>query len=253
MVKDDMGRGKYVVFEGPDGTGKSYFLDAVAQSFRDDGRQVFDVNNFWKKNHKDPKRIPASASALYLSEPSYAHEGFVIREHLIGNPPEGYSEPPVRYIAEAFARDRARILEHLVWPALQRGLHVISSRNFLSSFAYQPIQAQLRHPQEQLLLTDLQNIPGNRLALTKYQPDLVVICTASESVRQERMAGRSEEEKDNATTERADISARVANFYAETAQPFLEVKGFDVEKLSLDGSKEDSVRLAQEYYQRLFR
>lgn len=113
--------GKFIVLEGIDGAGTTTQSIRLAQYLflRD------------KKNAIVLTREPTT-----LSE-----HGIELRRRLKGNllPGETVIDDPA-YWAELFIKDRRWHLEHIVVPAVQSGLQVVSDRHKLSTIAYQSAQ-----------------------------------------------------------------------------------------------------------------
>lgn len=104
-MSDPASRGRFIVFEGSDGSGKSTQAELLAARLR----------------------------ALLTREPGGTALGESVREMLL------HSEVPVDARAEAllFAADRAQHVHEVVEPALAAGRDVVSDRYVYSSIAYQ--------------------------------------------------------------------------------------------------------------------
>jgi dTMP kinase len=152
-------KGKFIVFEGIDGSGKSTQVQLLAKKFHEQGYRVH-----------------------VTCEPTRYDLGKLIREVFTGK-----RILDQRTVAALFVADR---LEHLlnkeygVLQYLDRGYIVISDRFYLSSFAYQAAFA----PLEWL-------IKANGLAMELITPDLTIYLDADPEVSIARIKeGRGEAE-----------------------------------------------------------
>ena len=104
-----MTRGKFIVVEGGDGSGKDTQVELLKESLKD-----LDV--------------------LYTKEPGGTELGKTLREILLG-----HEYQPLAFETEAllFLADRAEHMDKVVEPALQTGKHVVSNRSWFSFVAYQ--------------------------------------------------------------------------------------------------------------------
>ena len=102
-------RGKFIVIEGLDGSGKTTQAKLIAA------------------------RLSRSHNAIYTAEPSQGKIGTYIREACL------YGENRLLKTVEAllFAADRIEHVEHEIKPALAKGRLVLSDRYVYSSLAYQ--------------------------------------------------------------------------------------------------------------------
>lgn len=108
MIKN-IYKGKFVVFEGIDGSGQTTQVELLSNFLKEKGYQV-----------------------LLTKEPTLdSQAGRKIKEVLN----EEIEIEPAR-LQELFAQDREEHLENLILPALEQGKIVISDRYFFSSFAY---------------------------------------------------------------------------------------------------------------------
>lgn len=101
-------KGKLIVIEGIDGTGKSTQATMLAEALRQQGRDV--VQSFEPTNGKWGKQVRESATTGRLS----------IDEEL-----------------DLFIKDRQEHVEQLIQPTIARGGTVILDRYYFSSMAYQ--------------------------------------------------------------------------------------------------------------------
>ena len=102
-------RGKFIVFEGGDGSGK----DTQIALFRD---------------------AHLGSGIVYTKEPGGTKLGQTLREILLGR-----EYQPLAFETEAllFLADRAEHVAKVVRPALEAGKHVVSNRSWFSFVAYQ--------------------------------------------------------------------------------------------------------------------
>ena len=171
-------KGLLVVVEGPDGAGKSCALQGLKLWAEQNKRNVFDAREFEKQNHRIPSFTEVKDFDIIINaEPSKAGLGQTIREELI-RPKEGRKYSGVS-IAQAFAIDREISYKKLIIPALEAGKWIFQERSVITSFVYQPVQIHIP-------MTELMNLPGNRLAL-KYAPNLIIVCTVEPEYLAPRM------------------------------------------------------------------
>jgi dTMP kinase len=100
----------FIVFEGPEGIGKSTQVGLLADALRRDGRDVVAVR-----------------------EPGGTPTGDAIRALLL----DPASDLAARTEALLFMASRAELVDRVIAPALARNATVIADRFFLSTFAYQ--------------------------------------------------------------------------------------------------------------------
>jgi dTMP kinase len=112
-------KGKFIAFEGPDGSGQS--------------TQVAKLATYLERLHKkDPKHYPV----VYVTkEPSTGVFGGFIREALRERWSHGPLHGPLLMQA-LFVADRAHHLEHEIIPELEKGHTVITDRYAFSTIAY---------------------------------------------------------------------------------------------------------------------
>lgn len=118
MVKNPY-KGKFIAFEGPDGSGQS--------------TQVARLARYLKQLHKkDPKRYP---SVYATKEPSTGLFGGFVQEALRERWKHGSLYGPI-LLQALFVADRAHHLEYEIIPELAKGHTVITDRYVLSTIAY---------------------------------------------------------------------------------------------------------------------
>lgn len=144
-------KGRFITFEGLDGSGKSTQLKMLSEYLTN--------NNIQNVCHSEPTKGPI---------------GKQIRTILSGSEP---ADP--RTIALLFAADR---VEHVtgkdgILDNVNRGITVLSDRYYFSSFAYQVVDAPLEWVME-----------INRVARETARPDLHIFIDVSPEVCLERIA-----------------------------------------------------------------
>ena len=104
-----MSRGKFIVVEGGDGSGKDTQVELLQKAL-------------------------AGTDVVYTKEPGGTPLGKTLREILLGN-----EYRPLAFETEAllFLADRAEHMDKVVEPALKEGKHVVSNRSWFSFVAYQ--------------------------------------------------------------------------------------------------------------------
>ncbi len=122
MIKNSY-PGKFIVLEGPDGSGQSTQVDLLSK--------------YLKKTLKgDKRKHKVRYTGVFVTkEPSTGFIGGFIREALQERWKRGSIFGPM-LIQALFVADRAHHLEHEVIPALAKGMVVICDRYALSTIAY---------------------------------------------------------------------------------------------------------------------
>ncbi len=147
-------RGRLVVFEGPEGAGKTTQLRLVGD---------------WLAAHQ--LRITA------VREPGGTALGNEIR-HLLLEPGR---EMHARAEALLFMASRAELIAQVVRPALERGELVCADRFFLSTYAYQVMGRGLSFDEVRA---------ANALATAGLVPDLTILLTVPAAIREARLVAR---------------------------------------------------------------
>lgn len=148
-------RGKFVVFDGPDGSGKSTQLGRLIQASEDAGLTVCEVR-----------------------EPGGTHIGEEIRKVLLDAKHEKTHPMDLRCEMLLFMASRAQLITQRVAPAIARGELVIADRFISSTLAYQGSAGGLPIP-------DI--LAVGRVALGQHWPDLVVVFDVDAQTAQARM------------------------------------------------------------------
>lgn len=107
-------KGRLIIFEGGDGTGKTTQADKLCRFLEGRGREV-----------------------LHLREPGSTGLGERIRRILLDKPAEGQAD--ITPVAEVFLymAARAQLFAEVVRPALENGVTVVLERSYFSTYAYQ--------------------------------------------------------------------------------------------------------------------
>jgi dTMP kinase len=170
-------RGRFVVLEGGDASGKSTQVGLLVARLRERGDDV--VATF------EPGATPAGAA---------------IRAILLGG------EARVDPVAETLlmAADRAEHVAEVIRPALERGAWVVSDRHLPSSLAYQGVARGVG-------VDVVERV--NRVATAGVVPDLVVLLDVDDGVAADRRSGGN----DRMERERADFHSAVRAAYRSLA------------------------------------
>ena len=179
-----MARGKFIVFEGIDGSGKSTHARLLTE------------------------RLAAEGHDVYLTrEPSDGEAGVLLRRCLTGA-----SDMPEKAIAGLFMTDR---IDHIMRPndgllaRLERGQTVLCDRYYFSSFAYNSLFA----PMEWI-------IEINRVALETLRPDLTLFL----DIPPESFASRITERGERERYEKGETLRRVRENYLKAFAALPEEK-----------------------------
>ena len=185
-------RGRYIVIEGNDGTGKSTQVRLLQTYFHEQGRSVVIVE---EPGGGDPAFTTPVASYLRA----------IIKNRQLQRDPE--------INLALFSAARRELWQHSIAPALERGAVVLAARNYLSTLAYQGYGEGL----------DLDHIRETTALFTdaRYMaPDHVVVLVINDDIeRKRRLAERSSLIYLDAFESRADdFQRRVDNGYAALAR-----------------------------------
>ncbi|HZP28875.1 MAG TPA: dTMP kinase [Acidimicrobiia bacterium] len=179
-----VGRGRFVVLEGGDGSGKSTQAALLVAHLRERGDEV--VATF---------------------EPGATPTGAAIRSILLG----GVTRVDAATEALLMAADRAQHVAEVVAPALASGAWVVSDRHVPSSLAYQGVARGL----------GVDVVDGvNRLAVDGVEPDLVVLLDVDDELATARRSSAEREPGDDRMErEEAAFHSAVRAAYRELAGP----------------------------------
>jgi len=180
--------GKFIVFEGIDGAGKSTQVNLLGEWFREKGYDV-----------------------VITKEPTDTAFGKLIRKLVLTGGKEGIIDGArISHEAEAllFAADRAEHVNKLIKPALKAGKIVISDRYFYSSLAYQWARGL-----DLEWLIDL-----NRFAI---RPNLVILLDLPVKESMKRINGR---DIGNEFDRIFELQKKVRENYLKLVERFPEIK-----------------------------
>lgn len=179
-----MARGKFVMIDGLDASGKGTIVRSLGEWATVKGLKVLYFNAYCKEFHRFPEfEEIVDYDVLVTDEPTHSYVGQAIREELIKNSERKYA---ALSIAQAFALDREILYRRVIIPALQAGKTVFQERGVVSSFVYQPAHGKIP-------LSELINMPGNRLAL-QHAPDLLLILKVKAEAVIERLGTRQKQD-----------------------------------------------------------
>lgn len=186
-------QGKFITFEGGEGTGKS--------------TQIKLLSDYLKQKGKD---IIAS------KEPGGTEVGLEIRKLLVCGDRDKFDA-----IAEAmlYFADRHIHLTQKIWPAMKEGCIVLSDRFADSTFAYQYYGYNKRVSKE--TLDDLY-----RIAVGKFKPDLTIIL----DIEPEKGLARSFKKAENMEVKELRFEGRELEFHKNLRQGFLEIANSEPER-----------------------
>jgi dTMP kinase len=174
-------RGRLVVFEGPEGAGKTTQLRLVGD---------------WLA----ARQLPFTA----VREPGGTALGNEIR-HLLLEPGR---ELTARAEALLFMASRAELIAEMVKPALAREELVLADRFFLSTYAYQVVGRGLPFDEVRA---------ANRLATAGLVPDLTILLTVPAAVRDARIVARGGADRIESAGDA--FHAQVERAFNDCAQP----------------------------------
>lgn len=173
--------GRLIVFEGPEGAGKSTQLSLLLEAL-----------------------TAARLEAVSFREPGGTQLGDAVRALLLD------PASPISPAAEAllFMASRAELCEMEVRPALQRGLIVLLDRFFLSTYAYQVVGRGL--PEDEVRA-------ANKLATGGLVPDLTVLLDQPVAEGLSRVAARGSHDRIERSSD--DFHNRVASAFRSFVEP----------------------------------
>lgn len=185
-----MAKGRFITFEGMDGCGKTTQLKALAEWFREQGREVVET-----------------------VEPGGTEIGRQIRKILLD--PSNTAIFPRTELLLYFA-SRAQNVEEVIRPALDRGDFVLCDRFTDSTLVYQGAGRGLEAPVVQEL---------DRIACQGLAPDLTILIDIdleTSLFRAKRRNAKSGQDESRIDDESATFHSKVREGYLELAEMFPE-------------------------------
>lgn len=250
-----MHKGILIVTDGLDGIGKGVVNKAIENYFKEKGKKIFDIHDFWEK-HDDHPELQDKTSKYYVniddydiilsSEPTFVGIGKAIRNELTKKQTRKYS---AHTTANAYSMDREILLKRVIIPSLEKGKIIVQSRSISTSIVYQPIQ-ELIEGETPLTIQDIIKLEGNSLAL-KYRPDLLIIPTIKDAkIVMERLEKR--EKKDDSRFENTEFQLKIKPLYeSEKIKNIFEERGTIVKYMdngiSIESTKSQAINILEEF------
>ncbi|MDR1435080.1 MAG: dTMP kinase [Puniceicoccales bacterium] len=175
--------GKFISFEGIEGSGKSTQIQKL-------------------KAFLSSKNI----NSLTIREPGNTHIGEQIRQ-LLQHDPKAHNMCPETELL-LFEASRAQLVRELILPTIQKNIWIICDRFFDSSTAYQGAARQLPFEMIHRL---------NQFAVGKCVPDLTILLDIDVGLVWQRLQGRREK-KDRIESESMEFFCRVREKYLRLAE-----------------------------------
>ncbi len=209
-------RGKYIVIEGHDGTGKSAQRDFLAKK----------LNSEFEKN------------VVTVSEPGSTAIGTEIRKVI----KDGKLKRDGLTNLLLFTADRRELWTQIISPALESGQWVVSDRNWYSTIAYQG-------GGEGIDAAQIEKTTREYVGADYLTPDLALVLSLNnETVRKERAHASGDTEIDTFEQRDAEFQARVSQAYLELANKV----GAKVIEFTSDNNKPEVHRMICNYVQPLY-
>jgi len=232
MVKK---KGKLVIIDGIDGSGKGTLAQALALNEwrKDSQKRILDLKLYSEQIHSLPKPGELKNYDIIISfEPTFSLIGKAIREEIIRNNDREYSALAT---AQAYAMDRYILYKRVIIPALEQGKNIFQERGVTTTICYQPIQ------KEQLPLEKVMELEGNQLTL-KNRPDLLILTKINPKTAISRLRTRVGKQ-DAAIFEKLDFLTKAQTRYESSwYRKLFEKKGSKVVYIDTNKSKEQSIK-----------
>lgn len=228
-----------IIIDGLDGIGKGVIIDTIKNYEIENGKKVFDLEQYWKEKHTHPEYEEIKDYDTIISaEPTRALLGNLIRHELVANNSRKYS---AKTIATAFSIDREALYKRILIPALKDNKTIIQSRSLITSIVYQPLQD--KHITKEFILS----LEGNQFVM-QYPPSLLIIPTIKNP---EELIKRlnQREKKDNAIFENLDFQMKAKPYFeSDWLRNLFESKGTIIKYLDAGISVESTKQQALEIY-----
>lgn len=226
-------KGKFVMIDGIDGSGKGTLVLALAEWAKKKGLKILNLREYGKKYHSlpEPEELK-SYQVIVSSEPTFSLIGRAIRDEIVRHNKREYSALST---AQAFALDRYILYKRVIIPALLQGKYVFQERGVTTSVCYQPIQ------KESLSLKKILDLEGNRLTL-QYRPDLLIITVLKPEIAMQRLQNR-DGKKDGAIFERLSFLRKAQKrFVSKWFRKMFERYGAKIFYVETTGAKEKNAK-----------
>jgi dTMP kinase len=207
-------KGKFVMVEGLDGSGKGVAVNALKEWAASQKLKILDLREYWKENEGFPNTD--EYDAIISAEPTFTGTGKKIREEMIKNG----SKCSSKEIAEAFSEQRKELYEKIIIPARKAGKLIFQERGVVTSIAYQPLM------EDSYTVDEIKELEGNKLCI-ENAPDLLVITAVKPEVVIERLGKRKKQ--DDAIFEQLEFQKKAEKAYeSEWLKKLFEEKGSKV-------------------------
>lgn len=197
-------RGRFIVFDGPDGSGKSTQFVRLDELVKSAGIGVCEVR-----------------------EPGGTYIGEQVRQVLLD--PSNTDEVDVRCEMLLFMASRAQLVAERINPAIAAGKLVLADRFISSTLAYQGAAGGVP-------IEDIMNI--GRIALRQTWPDLVVVFDVDLATARQRMNPLLRENEFDAGHDRMEIKG--AAFHQKVRQGYLDQAKDDPEHYLVIDARDDA-------------
>lgn len=196
--------GRFLVFDGPDGSGKSTQIQRTVETAEAAGLEVVTVR-----------------------EPGGTYVGEQVRELLLD--PKNHDAIDLTAEMLLFMASRAQLLAERIRPALERDALVIADRFISSTLAYQGTAGGLR-------VEDI--IAVGRVAVGRSWPDLVLVFDVDEMTAAQRMNPLVREQEFD--TDKDRIELRGAAFHRRVRQGYIDQASRDPEHYAIIDARPDA-------------
>ncbi len=219
-------RGKLVIADGLDGSGKGVIIDALGSWSMSKGLRILDLRD--KELELPEPEDLENYDVVLSSEPTFSFVGKAIRDEMIRENNRKYSGWSLAF---AFSIDREILYKRIIIPALNAGKHVFQERGVITSLVYQPVQ-------ERIQLNELMKLPGNKLAL-ENSPDLLIIPKIKPETVINRLGTRTK--KDYSIFDNLSFQTKISERYnSEWLKQLFEKNGSKVVYLDTDDPKTEA-------------
>jgi thymidylate kinase len=224
----NMSRGKFIVFEGINGSGKGTCAQYISQYLQQTGLKLFDTTHFEKEHFAFPELTDFEHfDFIYSAEPTYAWVGAALRKEAFYDNGRDYSP---QTMLNAYALDRYFHYRRVIVPALEHGLHVIQERSFGTSLAFQPTG------KNGVSFSDIVNHPDHEFVM-KNLPDMIILIDIDPVKVMSFLDARQKKDKD--VFEQLDQERlHRENYNAESYKKFFTDRGVQFKVVENTGTLE---------------